>query len=153
MSGDLQKTGRRGGAKNGTKRRCANEEAKKKTSHKSGKIVGGLRIGNGWYGYDDLQLAISRNLVSDIAAAREYVDENKTSSQKDLSMKTVYPGVVECLVCKIILVSFHRHDFKRCVCKNGTFVDGGTDYLRYGGVDMAQIRPLRIVPFPKRRKK
>lgn len=68
-------------------------------------------------------------------------------------MKTAYPGVVECLVCKIILVSFHRHDFKRCVCKNGTFVDGGTDYLRYGGVDMAQIRPLRIVPFPTKRKK
>jgi len=68
-------------------------------------------------------------------------------------MKTQYPGAVECLECRMILVSFDRHDFKRCRCKNGTFVDGGTDYLRYGGVNLDKILPLKIAPYPKRRKK
>jgi len=53
----------------------------------------------------------------------------------------------------MVLVSFDRHDFKRCHCKNGTFVDGGSDYLRYGGMNMAKILPLRIAPYPKARKK
>ena len=68
-------------------------------------------------------------------------------------MKTRYPGAVECLVCRKILVSFYTHDFKSCGCKNGTFVDGGNEYLRYGGTDLAKILPLKIAPYPKRRKK
>lgn len=38
---------------------------------------------------------------------------------------------VQCLSCKDIIVSLHRHDFRVCSCGH-TFVDGGSDYLRYG---------------------
>ena len=38
---------------------------------------------------------------------------------------------VHCLSCDKIMYSKHRHDFVECDC--GTFVDGGRDYLRYGG--------------------
>ena len=41
-------------------------------------------------------------------------------------------NMAQCLVCKTVLVSRTRHDFVSCPC--GTFVDGGTDYLRRGGL-------------------
>ncbi len=40
---------------------------------------------------------------------------------------------VECPHCLKRMFSFHVHDFKYCGCDAETFVDGGTDYLRYGG--------------------
>lgn len=55
-----------------------------------------------------------------------------------------YPGIVQCLQCKTILVSFHRHDFKLCGCENNTMVDGGYDYLRCGGKDLAKVQVLKI---------
>lgn len=36
-----------------------------------------------------------------------------------------------CLICDTNLYSEFRHDFKYCPCGH-VFVDGGTDYLRYG---------------------
>lgn len=60
-----------------------------------------------------------------------------------------YPNVIQCLRCNMILVSFDRHDYKRCHCPNGTFVDGGYDYLRCGGVDMSMIQVLKITKGPK----
>lgn len=36
-----------------------------------------------------------------------------------------------CPSCKLEMYSRARHDFHGCKC--GTFVDGGFDYLRYGG--------------------
>lgn len=56
-----------------------------------------------------------------------------------------YPNVIQCLECKTVLVSFHRHDFKKCGCSNKTFVDGGSDYLRCGGKDMSKIQYLKII--------
>lgn len=35
-------------------------------------------------------------------------------------------------MCEDVIVSRHRHDFKFCQCGE-TFVDGGRDYLRWGG--------------------
>lgn len=46
---------------------------------------------------------------------------------------------VLCLGCGATLVSYHRHDYKTCNCENQTMVDGGTAYLRYGGVDMTKV--------------
>lgn len=46
---------------------------------------------------------------------------------------------VKCLVCNTILESKFRHDFQRCNCENQTFVDGGNDYTRYGGMDLTKI--------------
>ena len=39
---------------------------------------------------------------------------------------------VQCLKCQEIIVSTYRHDFKYCKC-GAVFIDGGLDYLRYGG--------------------
>lgn len=39
---------------------------------------------------------------------------------------------VQCNHCNKRMFSFHVHDFKYCGCKAETFVDGGTNYLRYG---------------------
>lgn len=46
---------------------------------------------------------------------------------------------VLCLGCGAVLVSHHRHDYKTCDCENKTMVDGGNEYLRYGGVDMNKV--------------
>lgn len=42
-------------------------------------------------------------------------------------------NAIRCKVCDEILESFHRHDFKMCKGKH-VFVDGGTDYIRRGGL-------------------
>lgn len=49
-------------------------------------------------------------------------------------------GKIECLECGEILHSLYRHDFKRCKCKQGSFVDGGFDYTRYGGKSFDKIK-------------
>lgn len=56
-----------------------------------------------------------------------------------------YPGILQCLECKKILVSFHRHNYKSCGCPNNTMIDGGHDYLRYGGKDLTKIQILKII--------
>lgn len=48
-------------------------------------------------------------------------------------------SMVQCLQCGAILESKYRHDFQQCDCDNQTFVDGGSDYLRVGGVDLSKI--------------
>jgi hypothetical protein len=63
-----------------------------------------------------------------------------------------YPNVVRCLRCKMILVSFDRHDYKTCHCPNKTMVDGGHDYLRCGGVDLNLVQVLRFTTARKRKK-
>lgn len=51
-------------------------------------------------------------------------------------------NAIRCIMCDTVLVSKHRHDFQRCDCPNRTFVDGGQDYLRYGGADLNYIEVL-----------
>lgn len=46
---------------------------------------------------------------------------------------------VQCLNCGEILQSKDIHDFQHCDCHNYTFVDGGSQYCRYGGMDMTKI--------------
>ena len=65
---------------------------------------------------------------------------------------TKYPNILQCLQCKKILVSFDRHDYKTCGCPNDTMIDGGYDYLRYGGKDMSKIQILKIIKMPQKRK-
>lgn len=38
-----------------------------------------------------------------------------------------------CAACGDVIVSKHRHDFVKCKCGK-TFVDGGDDYFRAGGM-------------------
>ena len=44
-----------------------------------------------------------------------------------------------CLECNTILESLSRHDFVQCKCPNNLFLDGGEDYLRFGGKDLSKI--------------
>lgn len=47
---------------------------------------------------------------------------------------------LKCLECGEILESKSVHDFVQCSCENQTFLDGGDEYGRYGGMDMAKIQ-------------
>lgn len=55
-----------------------------------------------------------------------------------------YPNIIQCLECGWVLVSNYRHDYNGCECPNGTVIDGGYAYLRYGGKDMSKIKVLRV---------
>lgn len=46
---------------------------------------------------------------------------------------------IKCLQCAAILESKSVHDFVQCECLNETFVDGGHNYQRFGGVDLSRI--------------
>lgn len=48
-----------------------------------------------------------------------------------------------CLKCRTLLESKTRHDFAACGCENQSFIDGGSDYLRMGGVDVNAILMLQ----------
>lgn len=56
---------------------------------------------------------------------------------------------VMCPKCKDVIWSRSVHDFRYCGCKN-TFVDGGRDYLRYGGefsgIKTVEIKALESAP-------
>lgn len=58
--------------------------------------------------------------------------------------RELYYNAVECLNCHEILVSHSRHDYVKCSCENETFVDGGLEYIRYGGKDLSLVfsRPI-----------
>ena len=58
---------------------------------------------------------------------------------------------VQCMDCGAVLESTHRHDFVQCQCPNHSFVDGGHDYIRIGGMDMRKVRvipPDEEMPLP-----
>ena len=44
-------------------------------------------------------------------------------------------NAAKCLKCDTVIQSFTRHDFRTCTCGN-VFVDGGTDYIRHGYMDV-----------------
>ncbi len=46
---------------------------------------------------------------------------------------------VTCLECGEVLISKHRHDYKTCSCPNETMIDGGNEYVRFGGKDLSKI--------------
>ena len=39
---------------------------------------------------------------------------------------------IQCKLCRSIIQSMYRHDFKFCSC-GSIYIDGGTDYTRIGG--------------------
>lgn len=60
-----------------------------------------------------------------------------------MEKQLVYNSVT-CLECNETIVSYHRHDYKTCNCPNSATVDGGTDYLRYGAMDMKKIKVFAV---------
>ena len=51
---------------------------------------------------------------------------------KERMKKKIKCNKAQCLECKDIIESKSRHDFVSCSC-GAIFVDGGTDYWRWGG--------------------
>ena len=51
---------------------------------------------------------------------------------------------VTCLECGEVLVSEHRHDYKTCSCPNETMIDGGNDYVRFGGKDLSKVDTFTV---------
>lgn len=45
--------------------------------------------------------------------------------------KRILVNRIRCKQCNDIIESKYRHDFKHCSC-GAVFIDGGTDYCRYG---------------------
>lgn len=41
---------------------------------------------------------------------------------------------LKCVECGNVIFSYNRHDYKECFCGE-CFVDGGSDYFRYGAKD------------------
>jgi hypothetical protein len=50
--------------------------------------------------------------------------------------KQIILNRVQCRECGEVLTSYNRHDYKTCGCTNETMVDGGTNYQRYGGLNL-----------------
>lgn len=50
-------------------------------------------------------------------------------------------NVAKCKKCGDIIESRHRHDFVKCGC-GAIFIDGGTEYIRYGGDSLSDIQLL-----------
>lgn len=51
-------------------------------------------------------------------------------------LEQIVYSTATCKKCGDVLVSLHRHDYVMCTCDNKTMLDGGTEYQRYGGVDL-----------------
>ena len=59
-------------------------------------------------------------------------------------MRQIVYNAIDCLDCGATIVSYHRHDYKTCGCRNQAIVDGGDSYLRYGAVDMSKIQSVVV---------
>ena len=62
---------------------------------------------------------------------------------KEKRRQIVY-NAVTCNNCYEHIISYHRHDFKKCSCENETFVDGGMSYLHYGGKNKDLVHPVTV---------
>lgn len=51
-------------------------------------------------------------------------------------------NAIYCKACKEILYSTHVHDFRMCSCKDGTYVDGGFEYFKYGITEDIEVITL-----------
>lgn len=54
-------------------------------------------------------------------------------------MRQLVYNAVTCTECNETIISRTRHDYKVCQCENQAMVDGGIDYIRYGGKDMTKV--------------
>lgn len=66
--------------------------------------------------------------------------KNKSSGNSTIN----YHGVL-CELCGAILVSFSRHDFRKCNCDNETYIDGGQkDYTTIGAKDPTKVHSVLV---------
>lgn len=72
---------------------------------------------------------------------RQWFVSGCTVEQMD---KERFQSAVLCTQCDTILYSIARHHYHTCDCPNQTMVDGGKDYLRYGGMNMSKIMLVNL---------
>ena len=80
---------------------------------------------------------------------KRYDEANNGDDDKEITCAIPPPpkqklksNSVICLACGMVLESVYRHDFQKCDCENETFVDGGLDYQRVGGMDLSKVKVL-----------
>ena len=67
-----------------------------------------------------------------------YNDQNHLMISNGISAIEPFEGI---LIDNDVIYSRHRHDYR---CHNGIFVDGGRDYLRWGGERYLSATPVKI---------
>ena len=60
-------------------------------------------------------------------------------TEEQINEYAEYDAVL-CTQCHNILYSLDRHHYHKCGCSNETMVDGGRDYLRFGGKDLDKVK-------------
>ena len=58
--------------------------------------------------------------------------------REHLGVGDIWMNKIQCKKCKDIIISNNRHDMKYCKC-GAVFVDGGSWYGRFGGMDLNDI--------------
>ncbi len=58
-----------------------------------------------------------------------------------MEYREIKRNIIKCKVCGDIIESKSTHDYKVCKC-GACFVDGGKDYVRYGGKNLDDIELL-----------
>jgi len=56
---------------------------------------------------------------------------------------TILLNMAQCRICKDIIYSKNRYDFRRCSCER-IFIDGGSDYMRRGFTEYSDIIDLSV---------
>lgn len=90
-------------------------------------------------GHKDYMLLFG--VVDPVLFRTEYYVTGRT--KEEMKKESVTEGV-HCLECDTVLYSLNRHHYHKCGCENETMVDGGRDYIRYGGKDMKKVRIVKI---------
>ena len=49
-----------------------------------------------------------------------------------METRKIKRNAIRCLKCDTVIESLHRHHWVQCPC-GSSFVDGGVDYVRFGG--------------------
>ena len=60
-------------------------------------------------------------------------------------MSAIIFNKAKCLICRQVIRSTHRHEFKTCKC-GSLSVDGGTDYLRRVGGPFEELSETEPEP-------
>lgn len=64
-------------------------------------------------------------------------------TREQIEIFSTVKGIV-CWVCDTAMFSLNRRHYHGCKCENGTFVDGGKDYLRAGAMDLSKTDSCTI---------
>lgn len=86
-----------------------------------------------------------KDKVDSTRSKTDYHDFTKKNTPQEirrhLNVGDIWMNKVQCNKCKDIVVSLNRHDMQYCGC-GAVFVDGGSWYGRFGGMDLNDVIDL-----------